>query len=657
MGASPVAARTRSVSPRPSRGRPSRSPLDVTDSAGLTIDGGSAKTTVSGGGSVRVFSVASGAKLDLRNLTVAGGNALGNDSFGGGIFNQGGTVTVNNSTFSDNRVENVGGAIGTIDTSQVTVTNSTFSGNFAELLGGAIYNGGVTSNVALRNTIVANNNFENCGGPSPAVTDDGGNLDEGATCGFTASSSKSNTPAGLDPAGLKDNGGPTETIALCSGVETPTGCAGPSAAIDAAVECPPPASDQRGVSRPQGSACDIGAFELDQPPIVTINQASGQADPTTDSPIHFTAVFNEPVTGFTDSDVTLSGTAGATTADVTEIAPNDGTTYDVAVSGMTTDGTVIASIPANAAQDADQNGNAASTSTDNTVDFDAPNIAPTAVGDSYTTNEDTPLTANGAGSNPAGVLANDTDPDGDSLNAVLVSGPSHAATNGFTLNQDGSFSYTPAANFFSTDNFTYKATDGSADSNVATVTTTVTSVNDAPTVEVAAGGVCGTNDRSGRINLTLDDLDGPEGSLTLSATSSNQALVPTPSNVTFGGAGAARTLRATALSGRTGTTVLTVTVSDGQNTGKVEVTLKVDGNGSRTTNGTEGTDLRTDLLFGQNGNDALNGLDGKDLLCGGRGNDNLTGGDDADHFGGGHGTDTATDFSPGDSEDGTIENF
>jgi Bacterial Ig domain/Right handed beta helix region len=211
--------------------------------------------------------------------------------------------------------------------------------------------------------------------------------------------------------------------------------------------------------------------------IVTINQASGQADPTTDSPIHFTAVFNEPVTGFTDSDVTLSGTAGATTADVTEQAPNDGTTYDVAVNGMTTDGTVIASIPANAAQDADQNGNTASTSTDNTVDFDAPNIAPTAVGDSYTTNEDTPLTANGAGSNPAGVLANDTDPDGDSLNAVLVSGPSHAATNGFTLNQDGSFSYTPAANFFGTDTFTYKANDGSADSNVATVTITVTSAD------------------------------------------------------------------------------------------------------------------------------------------------------------------------------------
>ncbi len=56
--------------------------------------------------------------------------------------------------------------------------------------------------------------------------------------------------------------------------------------------------------------------------------------------LHFTVVFDEPVSGFTDSDVTLSGTAGATTASVSQIAPNNGTTYDVAVSGMTSGGTV-----------------------------------------------------------------------------------------------------------------------------------------------------------------------------------------------------------------------------------------------------------------------------------------------------------------------------
>jgi len=118
-------------------------------------------------------------------------------------------------------------------------------------------------------------------------------------------------------------------------------------------------------------------LELDLPPDltapdVTINQAIGQSDPTSSSPINFTAVFSEPVTGFTDAGVTLGGTAGATTAVVTEIAPNDGTTYNVAVSGMTVDGTVIASIPAGAAEDGAGNGNTASTSTDNTVTYTVP---------------------------------------------------------------------------------------------------------------------------------------------------------------------------------------------------------------------------------------------------------------------------------------------
>ena len=88
------------------------------------------------------------------------------------------------------------------------------------------------------------------------------------------------------------------------------------------------------------------------------------------------------------------------------------------------------------------------------------------------TDEDTPLTVAAPG-----VLGNDTDVDGDALTAVLVSGPANGT---LTLNADGSFTYTPDANFNGTDSFTYKASDGTADSNVATVTITVTPVNDAP---------------------------------------------------------------------------------------------------------------------------------------------------------------------------------
>lgn len=105
-------------------------------------------------------------------------------------------------------------------------------------------------------------------------------------------------------------------------------------------------------------------------PSVTINQASGQADPTNVSPINFTVVFSEPVSDFTTPDVSLSGTAGGTAA-----VTGGGTTYNVAVSGMSS-GTVSASIAANVAHDGAGAGNTASTSTDSTVTYDV--TAPTA---------------------------------------------------------------------------------------------------------------------------------------------------------------------------------------------------------------------------------------------------------------------------------------
>ena len=96
--------------------------------------------------------------------------------------------------------------------------------------------------------------------------------------------------------------------------------------------------------------------------------------------------------------------------------------------------------------------------------------------DSYTTPEDTALAIAAPG-----VTDNDADLVGNSLRASLVSPPSHGT---LTLRNDGSFTYTPAANYNGPDSFTYKANDGAADSNVATVAITVTPVNDAP---VAAG--------------------------------------------------------------------------------------------------------------------------------------------------------------------------
>ncbi len=147
----------------------------ISDVAGLTIDGGGA-ITISGNNAVRVLEVNTNAALVVQNLTITSGRGYGaaiyNDdggtvtvmnstlsgntgSRGGGIYNdQGGTVTVTNSTISGNSVDAGGAAIFNTYNSTATVTNSVLSGN-SGAHGGAIYN--TTSTVTVTNSILSNN--------------------------------------------------------------------------------------------------------------------------------------------------------------------------------------------------------------------------------------------------------------------------------------------------------------------------------------------------------------------------------------------------------------------------------------------------------------------------------------------------------------------
>jgi len=100
------------------------------------------------------------------------------------------------------------------------------------------------------------------------------------------------------------------------------------------------------------------------------------------------------------------------------------------------------------------------------------NTAPVANSDIYSTDEDTNLQIAAAG-----VLANDTDIDGDPLTANLVTGPIHGS---LTLNADGSFSYTPNANYNGSDSFTYDVSDGQGGMATGTVNITINPINDAP---------------------------------------------------------------------------------------------------------------------------------------------------------------------------------
>jgi VCBS repeat-containing protein len=165
------------------------------------------------------------------------------------------------------------------------------------------------------------------------------------------------------------------------------------------------------------------------------------------------------------------------------------------------------------------------------------NDAPIAFDNSYNASEDVPLNVN-----LAGILNNDLDVDGDPLSAMLVSNPSHG---NLTLNSDGTFLYTPNANFNGTDRFTYRAFDGSTHSNVATVTITVNPVNDAPvaldnlynidedsTLTIPVNGVLGNDSDIDEDVLSASLVSNPaHGTLTLN---SNGAFVYTP-NANFNG--------------------------------------------------------------------------------------------------------------------------
>lgn len=176
---------------------------------------------------------------------------------GGGIAN-GGTLRVTNSTFSGNHIYTTargeGGGIANGGT--LMVTNSTFSANsFGSSDYGASYGGGIynTGKLYYTNTIIANSPSGGDCFSSSAISANTNNLVKDGSCPGGGVKFKKGDPL-LGP--LADNGGPTQTFALLPG--SPAIDAGNNAACAAA---PVNNLDQRGVTRPQGARCDIGAYE------------------------------------------------------------------------------------------------------------------------------------------------------------------------------------------------------------------------------------------------------------------------------------------------------------------------------------------------------------------------------------------------------------
>ncbi|MBK9711279.1 MAG: Ig-like domain repeat protein [Kouleothrix sp.] len=523
----------------------------------------------------------------------------------------------------------------------------------------------------------------------------------------------------------------------------------------------------------------------------TVNKADTTTTITSDTPDP--SVQGSAVTVHYSVSVNAPG-AGTTTGNVTVSDGVDSCTGTVAAGQCSIALTTVGSRTLTATYAGDGNFNG-STSAGAPHTVNPPNTAPTAVDDTATVNEDSSVNVN--------VLANDSDPDGDTVFVSGITQPAHGTT---TNPGSGIVRYVPAANYFGSDSFTYTISDGKGGTATATVnvtvnpvndapsftkgpdvtvaedsgaktvsgwataistgpanesgqtltfqvtnnntslfsaqpaiaangtltftpasnangsatvtvmlkdnggtanggvdssapqtfTITVTPVNDAPTVTIVRGDTC-TGDFSGRMLLSVSDVDNIAGSLTLTGSSSSTSVVPN-GNITFGGSGANRTVSITAVSGSSvRNATVTIKVSDGSTNSTTTIKVVVGtnkndsidgssgadmifagnggdtikagsgndlvcgGNGDNSLHGGDGNDVieagnGNDKLYGEDNNDILRGGNGNDSMYGGDGGDTLTGGLGADFFSGGSGTDSATDFtaSQGDTKDSTI---
>ena len=284
--------------------------LDLTGNVAVA-GSGARLTSIDAEGIDRVFDVASGVTAQISELTMTGGQT---PDGGAGIRNAG-TLTLFRDAVSGNGTSGDGGGIQSSTT--LTVTQSTVAGNHARDGGGISFSGSmalristVSGNVAggpgtsgtgggihgsttpalvlSSSTVTGNQSFNPllAGGgldvPSPVVDNSiiaanrahlvdqsqgalsncahpvssgGHNLSDGSDCALAQVGDQQGVPVVLGP--LSDNGGPTDTQAVLA----------QSLALDAGAGCP--LIDQRGVSRPRGRACDIGAYEFAPPLAVT----------------------------------------------------------------------------------------------------------------------------------------------------------------------------------------------------------------------------------------------------------------------------------------------------------------------------------------------------------------------------------------------------
>ncbi len=365
------------------------------------IGAGARETTISGTDQSRVFDV-SGGTVSISGVTVTGGNGFdtagGTSGSGGGIVVNGGALTLADSTVTGNQTVGAGEGSGIQANSSLTVLRSTISFNsgpgsnraggigFAGSgtlqvsdstlahntlqsggLGAAVYvnsagtvaftndtldldGAGATGSVLdlnggsfptmIANTIVAGGASESCSRMPATSPSQGGNIDDQNLCKFTASTDHPSTDPQLGA--LQDNGGPTDT-------QLPPVASPP---IDAGVDAACPATDQRGVPRPQGPHCDSGAVERTNPsagsPTVSSITSAGASVTATANPVFVggSYIYNYGTTtayGHSTASAQLRAGVGAQPAPATLAGLTPGTAYHLQLVVTTPDGTATSS--------------------------------------------------------------------------------------------------------------------------------------------------------------------------------------------------------------------------------------------------------------------------------------------------------------------------
>ena len=419
------------------------SPLTLTDSW-VHDNIASSNLTPAGGGGGIAFSGTFRGVLNIAGSTIGPGNEATNGDgieLDKGSNNFSATADVTRSTIVGNShgvQAGLGGGLYvgasmTADLRDVTIASN--AAGFAATDGGAVYatTGG---SVSFENTLVAQPGDDNCytsGVASSVFTSLGGDEEYGDTndadsCNFSAAH---DTFSAIDLTGsqllpLADNGGPTETMALTAG----------SPPVDTGFGCQP--TDQRGVPRPQGPACDSGAYELDTTPLaVTIS--SGPSGNVTSPNVSFSFSANQPAT----FQCQLDGSALAACS-----SPFSAGSLGLGSHTFTVQGT---DIPGN-------HNTAARTFTI----VSAP-PAPTCQPVHVSTSQNQPIV----------VQLNCSDSAGATLTYAIDTGPGHGSLD--AVNQaDGRVSYTPKAGYSGPDRFTYQASSSDATAATQTVSITVT---------------------------------------------------------------------------------------------------------------------------------------------------------------------------------------